>query len=211
MDVINKSMLAVIIASFLFTFLIFSLLPDKVAIHWNAAGKADGFSDKSPGIFILPGILVFLYFLFLVIPKIDPLNNNITSFHNSYGYIMLAIIVFIAYLHVLVLIYNLGHQFNMTIMMLPGFVFLFYLIGEMLKDAKRNWFVGVRTPWTLSSDTVWEKTHKLGAKLFKASAILVIGGILFPDFAIFFVIIPIILSSLYLTVYSYLEFKKESK
>ncbi len=80
--------------------------------------------------------------------------------------------------------------------------------GVMMENAKRNWFIGIRTPWTMSSDSVWNKTHAIGGKLFKISGGIAFLGVLFPDYAFFLVIAPIILSALYVTAYSYFEYKK---
>ncbi len=87
---------------------------------------------------------------------------------------------------------------------------LFYFISVLMDNSKRNWFIGLRTPWTLSSDMVWEKTHKLGAKLVKISSVIALLGIPFKRLAAIFVLLPIIVSFIYLTIYSYFEYKKEN-
>jgi len=74
-----------------------------------------------------------------------------------------------------------------------------------------NWFIGIRTPWTLSSEKVWDKTHKIGGRLFKIAGIIAIGGILFQNYAIFFIIVPILLAAIYSVVFSYIEYQKEIK
>jgi hypothetical protein len=79
----------------------------------------------------------------------------------------------------------------------------------MVENAKRNWFIGIRTPWTLSSDSVWDKTHKLGGKLFKVSGIIALFGVIFPLFAFYLVIVPVISVAFYTMLFSYLEFRKE--
>ena len=94
-------------------------------------------------------------------------------------------------------------------MMVPALGILFYYCGILVENAKRNWFIGIRTPWTLSSDKVWQKTHKVGGKLFKASAIIAFSGIIFPRYAIFLVIIPAILVGVSTIVYSYFEYQKQ--
>jgi uncharacterized membrane protein len=205
----HKAMLAIIVLSLLVSFYLYPSAPEKMAIHWNAEGKADGFGNKTIGLFLLPGILLVLYLLFLAIPKIDQLKKNIESFHDSYDMAILGIILFLAYIFALSIIYNFGRQFNMTVMLLPAFASLFYIIGEMLHFSKRNWFIGIRTPWTLSNDVVWDKTHKLGAMLFKVCAGLSLFGIVLQNHAILFVIGPVLLCSLYLIFYSYIEFKKQ--
>jgi uncharacterized membrane protein len=79
----------------------------------------------------------------------------------------------------------------------------------LLEKAKRNWFIGIRTAWTLSSDTVWDKTHQLGAKLFKVTGLICLVGVFFQQYAFVFLIAPVLLVSLYLVIYSYVEYRKE--
>jgi uncharacterized membrane protein len=93
----------------------------------------------------------------------------------------------------------------------PAFATLFYYSGVLIENAKRNWFIGIRTPWTLSSDRVWDKTHKIGGKLFKIAGIVALAAVFFETAAIFFIIVPVIIVSIYTVVYSYLEYQKESQ
>ena len=93
----------------------------------------------------------------------------------------------------------------------PAIGILFAYLGVLMENAKQNYFIGIKTPWTLASENVWNKTHKLGGKLFKISGIIAIFGFIFPVIAIYLVIIPIIFSTIYSVVYSYVEFKKEKK
>lgn len=210
MNNISKIMLAIIILTYFIGAYLYPIAPERMAIHWNAEGKADGFADKNMGLFLMPMILVFVLVLFLAIPKIDPLKKNIESFMEAYETMMLMLVIFLSYIHALSLLYNFGKTFNMTVMMLPAFASLLYVLGEMFYSAKRNWFIGIRTPWTLSNDVVWDKTHKLGAKLFKVSAAVSLVGIILQRYAIMFVIAPVLLSVLYLVLYSYLEFQKQT-
>jgi uncharacterized membrane protein len=85
---------------------------------------------------------------------------------------------------------------------------LFYYLGILVENAKQNWFIGIRTPWTLSSEKVWNKTHKIGGKLFKVAGLIAFAGILFQDYAIYFVLVPVILIAVYLVIYSYFEYQK---
>jgi uncharacterized membrane protein len=93
----------------------------------------------------------------------------------------------------------------------PGLALLIASAGVVLLNSKRNWFIGIRTPWTLSSDTVWEKTHKLGAILFEISALVMLFGILLPDYLLPIIFVPIALSAVVTIFYSYVEFKKEKR
>ena len=192
------------------TFL-YPLMPEQMASHWNSNGEVDGYMSKFWGVFLTPFMSLGLIIIFLLIPKIDPLKANIEKFRKYYDEFVVLILLFLSYVYFLTIFWNLGYRFNMTIMIFLMIAPLFYYSGILIENAKRNWFIGIRTPWTLSSEKVWNKTHKLGGKLFKLSGALVLLGILFEKYAIIFVILPIILSSVYLFVYSYFEYQKENK
>ncbi len=190
---------------------IYPLMPEQMASHWNSNGEVDGYMSKFWGVFLTPFMSLGLIIIFLLIPKIDPLKANIEKFRKYYDEFVVLILLFLSYVYFLTIFWNLGYRFNMTIMIFLMIAPLFYYSGILIENAKRNWFIGIRTPWTLSSEKVWNKTHKLGGKLFKLSGALVLLGILFEKYAIIFVILPIILSSVYLFVYSYFEYQKENK
>jgi uncharacterized membrane protein len=151
--------------------------------------------------------------LFLVIPSIDPLKANIAKFREAFNLFIVLIIGFMLYVHSLTLAWSLGYQdFKMSMAMLPFMGVLFIAIGFMLRKAKRNYFIGIRTPWTLNSDYVWDETHRLGAILFMASGVLaVIGGLLGGMLAFWFLFVPLIGSTLFLLVYSYVLYRRETK
>ena len=93
----------------------------------------------------------------------------------------------------------------------PALAILFYFTGILIENAKRNWFIGIRTPWTMSSDKVWDKTHKIGGKLFKIAGLLALIAVFFDSYAIFVIIVPVIIVSIYTVIYSYFEYQKEMK
>ena len=203
--------LIIIFLSFILGLAFYSQMPIKMASHWNASGAVDGYMPKFWGLFLMPIISVVMFLLFIFIPKIDPLKQNIQDFKKYYENFILILIAFLFYLYVLTLIWNLNVRFNFILFLIPAFALIFYYAGVLISRAKRNWFIGIRTPWTLSNDVVWDKTHRLSAKLFKASAILSLLGIAFPKYAIWFVLVPILLASIYSVVYSYLEYQKQTK
>lgn len=203
--------LIIIFLSFFLALFFYPFFPEKVAFHWNIKGEVDGYISKFWGLFLMPFLSLFLFLLFLLIPKIDPLKENIERFRKYFDNFILILILFLFYLYLLTLFWNLGKRFNMVQFLVPAFAFLFFYCGILLENAKKNWFVGIRTPWTLSSDIVWEKTHKLGGKLFKASAIFSLLGMVFPNYAFFLLIFPIILVSMYLFIFSYFEYQKIQK
>jgi uncharacterized membrane protein len=199
-------LLSFVVASYFFYF--YPGLPVKFASHWNAVGQVNGYISKFWGLFLQPLISAGLFLLFLVIPKIDPLKANIARFREYFDMFVLIILFFLFFLYALTIYWNLGHTFNMVGVLVPALAILFFYTGILIENAKRNWFIGIKTPWTLSSDVVWDKTHKLGGQLFKASGLITLLGIFFQSYAILFVILPAIFTAIYTVIYSYLEYQK---
>jgi len=201
---------ALILASFAAGIYFYPQLPDKMASHWNAQGEVDGYMSKFWATFLFPLIAAGILLMFWVIRKIDPLRKNIEKFKKYFNLLMIVLIVFFVLVYALTLAWNLGYEVNFQIFLFPAIGVLFFYIGVLMKHAKRNWFVGIRTPWTLSSDKVWDETHRIGGDLFKISGIITITGLFFPAQAIYLILIPILASTIFVVVYSYLLYRKES-
>ncbi len=199
----------IILLSFAVGIYFYPQMSDRVASHWNIRGEVDGYMSKFWGLFLMPIISIGMLIMFIFIPKIDPLKKNIEKFRKYFDRFILLIIIFLFYIYLLTIFWNIGIRFNMGQLMVPAMGILFYYVGILTENAKRNWFVGIRTPWTLSSETVWNKTHKIGGKLFKIAGIIACFGIFFPKYAIFLVLIPVISITVYTFIYSYLEYQKE--
>ena len=201
--------LGIILFSFLFGIYLYPQMPEKIASHWNVQGQVDGYMSKFWGLFLMPLISAGLFLLFIAIPKIDPLKTNIEKFRKYYDGFITLVIIFLFYLYLLTIFWNMGIRFDIIQLLAPAFGILFYYCGILTENAKRNWFIGIRTPWTLSNDAVWDKTHKIGGKLFKISGIVVLFGIFFRNYALFFILVPVILVAIYTIIYSYVEYQKE--
>ena len=188
-------------------------LPEQMASHWDINDQVNGTMSKFWGVFMMPLIALGLMALFLAIPNIDPLKANIAQFRESFNLFIVLIIAFILYVHGLTLAWSLGFtNFKMSTAMLPFMGVLFIAIGLMLRRAKRNFFIGIRTPWTLSSDSVWNKTHQLGSILFMISGIFALIGSFFGGVTAFLLMfVPLMGSTLFLVVYSYVLYRNEIK
>jgi uncharacterized membrane protein len=199
--------------AFLAGALLWNQLPDQMASHWNVNDQVDGYISKFWGVFLLPLTTLGMFALFMAVPIIDPLKANIAQFRESFNLFIMLIVAFMLYIYGLTLAWSLGFtNFKMSAAMLPFMGVLFIAIGFMLRKAKRNFFIGIRTPWTLSSDTVWDKTHQLGSILFMASgAFVIIGGFVGGMTAFWLMFVPLIGSSLFLVIYSYVLYRGETK
>ena len=184
-------------------------LPSTMASHWNIAGDVDGTMPRAAALTIFPLMIAGIYLLFLLLIEILPLKENVAAFRPQMNLFFVGLGVFLAYLDAIVFAWNLGLRFAIEQAVLPGIAVLLYLIGHILGQAKRNWMFGIRTPWTLSSDRVWESTHRLGGLVFKICAgLTLLGGFLGEAAAPIF-IIPVALGSLAVTVYSYFAWRQE--
>ncbi len=197
----------IVLISFAIGIYIYPQLPEKVASHWNINGEVDGYTGKWI-IFLMPAISVFLFLSFLVIPRIEPKKANLEKFRKYFDNFIIVVFLFLLYLHLLVIFWNIGGSFNMVQFLSIAFALLFYYCGILIENAKQNWFIGIRTPWTLMNETVWNKTHKRGGKLFKISGILALLGVVLPNYALVFILVPVILFTIYTFAYSYFEYKK---
>jgi len=200
-----------IVLAFAIALWFYPQMPERIAVHWGMEGNADGFAQKEFWIFLVPILMIILALLLYLVPKLDPKKKNIEQFWEKYCWFIAAMEIFMLYIQILMITWNLGFEFNMGQALAPAFAGLFYFIGSLVQVAKQNWTVGIRTPWTLSSKSVWEKTHKLGGKMFKGCALVAILGLVLPKYSLLLVIAPVVFAALYLFAYSYLEYSKERK
>lgn len=191
---------------------VYNQLPAEVASHWDENSQVNGYMSRFWGAFLMPLVTIGMLALFLVIPSIDPLKANIAEFRGAFNTFITLMIVFMLYMHGLTLAWNLGYDnFNMGSAMLPGLGLIFLFAGYMMRQAKRNFFIGIRTPWTLSSDHVWNETHRIGGTLFIISGILALLGAFFPNYALWLLLIPLFASVIFPFVYSYVLYQREIK
>lgn len=203
--------IATIILSAALAIIAYPFLPEKVVTHWGISGEANGYSDKFFGTFLMPAIILLMAGLLILLPKIDPMRENIKKFYNYYQNFIIIIILFMLLLQIFTVLWSFGIKINISILMPLAIGALFFYLGTLIENAKRNWTIGIRTPWTLSSEKVWDRTHKLGGRMFRAAGIVSIIGAFMPAHSFFFVITPIMLSAAYLVIYSYLEYEKETR
>jgi len=205
------TILGIILLSFIISIYFYPQMPEKIASHWNAQGQVDGYMSKFWGLFLMPFILVGLALLFVAIPRIDPLKANIEKFRKYYDGFIILFFIFMLSIHFQVILWNLGIRISPNVIVPIGIGILFFYTGILCENVKRNWFIGIRTPWTLSNERVWEKTHKIGGELFKITGVITFIGVFFQRYMLFFIFVPLISVAAYTIVYSYIEYQKEMK
>lgn len=154
------------------TLLMYPILPGTVPTHWNIHGQADGFSSKWTMLVLMPGIMAAIMGLFAALPWLSPWQFEVDKFRSTYLYMMLVILAFFGFVQALTLWAAAGRRLDMNHAVAGGVCLLLVLLGGVLGRVKRNFYVGVRTPWTIANERVWEATHRLAAKTFVAGGLL---------------------------------------
>ncbi len=182
----------------------------QIPVHWGIDGKADGFGSRNM-LFLLPGITIGLIGLFWVLPRIEPRKGHLLRSSQAYKAVWLGMLFFEAALHTVMVLIALGREIAMDRFIAVALGFLFALIGNFLGKVRSNYVFGVRTPWTLSSERSWNKTHRLTGWLFVLYGVAMIGAGLALDGAVFFwgtiTFIPGIV--VFACVYSYWEWRRD--
>lgn len=164
--------IAAIVAMFLISLLLYPSLPEVIPTHWNINGQPDEFTPKTIGAWALPVLSILVYLGLYVAPYFDPKRASLERSADTYILIRTATMYFFLFIHGLSLYGALqGEQSLSTAWLLVGMGILFIVLGNYMPRMKPSWIAGIRTPWTISSETVWTKTHRMGGRLF------VLGGI----------------------------------
>jgi uncharacterized membrane protein len=209
MKLIRPAIALVLIITAAMTIVAYPVMPDVVASHWNAAGELDGTMQKFWGLALIPLLMYGFCALLAVLPRIDPLRKNYEKFRDYYEGFILVFAAFFFFIQLQIILWGMGTQVSPNLTMPVMIGILFICIGFLMEHAEPNWFVGIRTPWTLSSETVWKKTHQKGATLFKLAGGVSFIGILTGIYAWLFILVPAIAVAVYTVVYSYVEFRRE--
>ena len=202
----------IILSPFLFVAYFWDKFPSQIATHFGMDGQPNDYSSKVTGLILFPGINVLMYFLFIVLPKIDPSRKNYGLFQDKFKIIRTLLHALLSYITMVTVFYSLGYQFNIEYVLFYGLLAFFLVMGNYLGNVRHNYFIGIRTPWTLSNETVWKNTHRLTAKIWVGGSLLMmviypflpqeISGTAFMIFIGAIAIIPI--------VYSFLDFRKQT-
>ena len=188
----------------------YSHFPDRVVGHWNFEGTPDRYTSKTGAAFGMLGVIAGMYVLFLVLPLLDPKRERYQSFEKVYHYFKGLIISVMSAIYIVSGFYNLGYNLKINLIVPLIIGLLMIAIGNYMGKIKNNWFVGIRTPWTLSSENVWNKTHRMGGWCFMVFGLLIIVSPLLPKaLGLAAFIAGIVLVVFGTMVYSYLVYRKE--
>ena len=185
-------------------------LPATMPIHWGANGEANGFATKINAMILTVGIMVLIYFIIAFVPRIDPRKENYKYFSKTYNIVLNAVLLLFFFVNMSTILQGLGYNVPMSYIapIMAGLVFI--IIGNYLQRVRSNYFMGIRTPWTLSNETVWKKTHRLSGKIFFIGGLLILISAFLPDgYKSVIIWGSIVLCVAIPYLYSYLAYKKE--
>jgi uncharacterized membrane protein len=202
------TLIMLLVAFYAIALALFSRMPEPMATHWNAQGDVNGYISRFWGMFLMPFVTTGLALFFLAIPLIDPLKSNIAKFRGYFDWFITGFTGYMLFLYILTLLWNLDFRFNMFQVMLPVIAVFFFFVGVLIGKAKRNYFIGIRTPWTLNNDEVWDRTHRFGGQAFKIAAVICLLGIFWPKIAIWFLLVPVFVVTVVTVIYSYVIYQK---
>lgn len=141
-------------------------LPEQIPTHWNLAGEVDDYTPKPWGVLLLPLAAVFVFIVMKLIPVISPKGFRTDQFTGVVNIFTVTLVGFMSAVALLVLLAATGRDVHMNEIIFAGVGILFIILGNYLGKVRKNFFLGIRTPWTLASDEVWNRTHRLGGWIF---------------------------------------------
>jgi len=202
--------LSLILLSLILAAYFYQNFPAVVPTHWGINGEANGFSGPLVAAILVPLMMIALYVIFLVMPYIDPRKDQYENFASIYHNFKDLIIAFLFALYLLTGLSGLGYKVDISFYLPIMVGVLFIVIGLLMRKVKMNWFVGVRTPWTMSSEAVWEKTNKFSSWVFGVSGLVMAATVLVgAQIKIILFVVSIAFMVFALPIYSYIIFIKE--
>jgi uncharacterized membrane protein len=201
---------ALIIAAVVISIAAYPNLPERMPMHWGVNGEVNGWSSRLWGAWLIPLVMAAMWLFLRAIPHIDPRKANYARFAGMYDTVIVLILGFLLVMHGIVIAAAMGRDVKMDRIMMPLVGIFIAAIGFLIPRAAPNWFIGIRTPWTLTSDESWVKTHKLVGPLFIGLGLLMaLSSFIAPEQAIWILVAAAIGIVVFLFVYSYRVWKAD--
>jgi len=194
--------------SLVLSFILIPILPPELPLHWGPDGEPNLFLPTIYVLLYMPLLALGILGLFVIVPRISANKRNFELFRPYYNMMALMLTIFFLIIHYMTLAYGLGHELNFLQGLTLMAALMYFYISVLFSRAKKNMFIGIRTPWTMSSSRVWDATHKVGSWVFKVVAVVTVIGFFFPEHALWFILVPVIAATTVLIVYSYYYWKR---
>jgi uncharacterized membrane protein len=185
-------------------------LPETVPSHWNLQGQVNGWQSRGSAAFLMPIVLLVLWGVMRGLPAIDPRRANYAKFQPTYDFVIGAVLTVVALIHLAVLGAALGAPISIHRVMPIALGVMLIAVGNQLPRARSNWWFGIRTPWTLSNERVWERTHRVGGYLMMAAGVAIVIGALVAELTGPLVVVCIAGAALGSVIYSYVAWRQET-
>lgn len=200
----------IIAAAAVFGLAVYGGLPERVPSHWNIDGQVDRTMGRLEAVLLLPGLMLGLWLLISILPRIDPRRASYSLFSDTYQRLMLMLLLFFALLHVATLGVAMGWDVSAPRLITVGAGLLLALIGNELGRVRPNFFFGMRTPWTLASPEVWRQTHRVGGRVtFGVGLLIALAGALLPiQLAAYVVLVGVLGITVFSMGYSYMLWRR---
>ena len=192
---------------------VYTRLPETMAVHWNVRGKADGWMPRPAAAFFAPALMLALWAVLRGVRHLDPRQESYARFDDAYETIVAAVLVLVLATHGITIAAALGYRVPIG-KLVPALVgALFVVVGNVMPRLRPNWWFGVRTPWTLSNDRVWTRTHRLaGFSMAAAGIVLILAALaLPPTMGLPVMLAAVVAAVIAPTLYSYLSWRREQK
>lgn len=202
--------LVIIMAMVVLGAVTYRLMPEQMPSHWNAQGEVDGYTSRFWGVWLLPLITLALWLLLQALPGLDPRRENYASFAGTYRLFTNVLVFFLAGVYGITLAAGLGWDVSINRLISGGVGLLFAVMGNELGRVQPNFFVGIRTPWTLSNSEVWRQTHRAGGRAMVVAGLLnLAAALLLPEAALIMVVIAGTLGfAVFAVAYSYIAWRR---
>ena len=202
--------LAMIVTMFVMAAMAWSSAPAQMAVHWDIAGHANRYGGRFQGLLLLPLVAAGVYAFMLLAPRIDPRRRNYEAFAGPYAIVRTLVIGMLFLVYVASYLAMRGRSVNVSSMALTAMGVVFVIIGNYLPKIQPNWFIGVRTPWTLSSEESWRRTHRLAGWLFVfGGAVIAAIGLLHPAWLLWALLASMATVVLIPVIYSYFAWRQD--
>ena len=208
---VEAPQIAILVLMFAAAVITWPTAPDRIPVHWNVVGQVDRYGGKIEGLLAVPLVAAATYLLLRFLPRVDPGKANYAAFSTTYTVMRVATLLVLGAIYAVIHMWIRGREVsvNTVVPVLVGG--LFVLIGALMGKLRPNWFVGIRTPWTLSSKNAWVRTHRAGGWLFIAHGLMLMLVMPFanPQRAFLVLVVGVSVIAGWSMIYSYMVWKND--
>lgn len=200
--------LAIVAATVAISVVAYPELPEDMVIQFGTGGEPADHADRWIALTGLPLLTLVIVVLFKILPVVDPLGDSYEEFAIYFDLVAILAAATVAYAHGLIVVWNLGYEFDVGQALAPMLSVLFVALGFVIENAEQNWFVGIRTPWTLTDEEIWKQTHERSGILFKGAGLAVLLAVPFPQYFVVLVLVPVLIAAFVPVAYSYVLYRR---